>query len=53
MYSILHQFHYLMENNLVRMKLFIWPSLSQNDNISIKKKVLQNTIYSVTNVDIG
>ncbi len=53
MYSILQQFCYLMLENLVRMKLFIWPFLSHYDKNSIyKNTVRKNAVYSITNHDI-
>jgi hypothetical protein len=42
-----------MLENVVRMKLFIWPFLSHNDKNSEKENtVWKNVIYSITNHDI-
>jgi hypothetical protein len=52
-FSILQQFCHLMLENVVRMKLFIWPFLSHYDKNSVKDNtVWKNVIYSITNHDI-
>ncbi len=52
MYSILQQVCYFKLENVVRLKLFIWPFLSHYDKNSIKNTVWKNVVYSITNHEI-